>query len=267
MLKSLFNIIFLLAGLAITNWSCQANGKKELVKLQFVANGCFGSEQNELTITEDKGITKARLTINDTGIYTADISREQLQRAYAFTDELKKVEVETGCTLHINIKVRTSNGTIEKEDINCEWDGYETLKGDLFEGQGIGNKVTYEEMPNNRAVVLPAFSFRNGDYDFYFDVKQVTDLCGKRIQTDKELAWMYKSIKQEVNHETGSYNVNNHSWLLSLFTPRIINYKTKEDGKSLLIRCSQYPSHNCTYHVITQIGDTVRLTNSKYGDI
>jgi hypothetical protein len=72
------------------------------------------------------------------------------------------------------------------------------------------------------------------NYDFYFNVEQVTLWCDKMMKSKDGLEPMYGSIKQEVNHESGAYLVDNHSWLMTLFTPRIMNVSTREEGKLLL---------------------------------
>ena len=49
-----------------------------------------------------------------------------------------------------------------------------------------------------------------------------------------------------------------------MFTPRIVNVNTKEEGKSLLIRLNDTLTADRTYFVITPQNDTTKIFDSRH---
>ena len=240
------------------NISCTNLKKDEIAKIEFHSFGCFGSQYSELSLTDVAGITSADLSIDGKSPYRAIVTQQGIKSFYDFVDELKSVNTDGHCTTDQSCVVYSRNGTIKKKHIDCQWHGVDYLIGSLFPGQGIGKIVRYEEKKNDPTINFD-FRIRKGNYDLYFSVPQITAWCEKMMKTKDNLEPMYKSIKQEVNHETADYLADNHSWIMALFTPRIINVKTKEEGKSFLVKNLDTLTGNRIYYVITLRNDTVRL--------
>jgi hypothetical protein len=263
-MKHYINKLLLIGLLIGTNLSCNHLKKHEIARIEYSSFGDFGSEESELILFETEGLTKARLEIKGDTVYIADVNQSGLDYFYSFLKELRSLKTQTSgyCTTDLSCTVYTRNETTKRTQINCQWTGFEYLKGILFKGQGVGKTFGYNEKNSDSSIVLD-FSIRYGNYDFYFNVKQVSLWCDKMMNSKDGLKQMYKSIKQEVNHEPGSYLVNNHSWLMTLFTPRILNVNTKEEGKSLLIRLNDTLTADKTYFVITPQNDTIRIYDSR----
>jgi hypothetical protein len=256
-----FNKLLLILIIIVTNFSCSHLKKHEIAEIHFEAFGDFGSEQSELTLFKIDAVTKAKLEIKNGRTYIADVNQQGLDSFYGFVNELRSLKKGGHCTTDVSCMVYTRNDTIERTQINCKWNGFEYLKGALFKGQGIGKIMRYEEKMND-PTINSDFSIRYGNYDLYFNVQKVRLWCDKMIDSNDGLQSWYKNIKQEVNREPANYGVDNHSWLMTLFTPRIVNVNTKEEGKSLLVRQNDTLATDRTYFIITPQNDTIKLFDS-----
>ncbi len=262
-MKHFITKLFPIGLLIGTNLSCNHLKKHEIARIEYNLFGDFGSEKSELLLFEKDGSTKARLEIKGDTVYIADVNQSGLDYFYSFLKELRYLKKQTGyCTTDLSCTAYTRNETIKRTQIDCNWNEFEYLKGILFKGQHIGKTFRYDEKISDSTIDLD-FSIRYGNYDFYFNVKQVTLWCDKMMNSKDGLEPWYKSIKQEVNRVPANYGVDNHSWLMTLFTPRIVNVNTKEEGKSLLIRLNDTLTADRTYFVITPQNDTIRILDSR----
>jgi hypothetical protein len=253
-------LIGLLIGMSLC---CNHLKKHEIAKIEYRLFGDFGSEESDLLLFDKEGSTTASLKIKGGKTYIADVNQTRLDYFYSFIKELRSLEKQTGyCTTDLSCTAFTRNETITKTQIDCNWNGFEYLKGVLFQGQGIGKIFRYEEKISD-SPIDSNFSLRYGNYDFYLNVTQVTSWCDKMMNSKDGLEPMYKSIKREVNQDSGAYYVDNHSWLMTMFTPRIVNVNTKEEGKSLLIRLNDTLTADRTYFVITPQNDTTKIFDSR----
>ena len=255
--------LFLIGLLIVTNLSCNHLKEHEIARIEYRLFGDFGSEESDLLLLEKDGTTTARLEIKGGTTYSADVNQRGIDYFNTFLEDLRSLKKQTGyCTTDLSCTAYTGNETIKRTQIDCQWNGFEYLKGILFQGQGIGKIFRYEEKISD-STINSNFAIRYNNYSFYFNVNQVTVWCDKMMNAKDGLEPMYKSIKQEVNHEAGDYLVDNHSWLMTLFTPKIVNVNTKEQGKSLLIRLNDTLTADRTYFVITPQNDTVRIFDSR----
>jgi hypothetical protein len=262
-MKHYITKLFLIGLLIVTNLSCNHLKKNEIARIEYRWFGDFGSEESDLLLFEKDGLTKARLKIKRGKTYVADVNQPGLDYLYSFLNDLKSLKKQTGyCTTDLSCTAYTRNEMISRTQIDCQWKGFEYLKGILFQGQGIGKIFRYEEKISD-STIDSNFSLRYGNYDFYFNVKQVTSWCDEMMNSKDGLEPMYNSIKREVNQDSGAYYVDNHSWLMTMFTPRIVNVYTKEEGKSLLIRLNDTLTADKTYFVITPQNDTIKIFDSR----
>ena len=118
----------------------------------------------------------------------------------------------------------------------------------------------YKEVPQDPSIKSD-FRIIYDDYKLYFDKKKISSYCDSIVKLNDNRKKQYLNIKREVNHLTNFLFIDNDFIILTTFRPRIINKKTQELGKSLLI---QFYKDECgdvraKFYVVTKNGEQVRL--------
>jgi hypothetical protein len=118
----------------------------------------------------------------------------------------------------------------------------------------------YKEVMQD-STIQSKFRIIYDDYKLYFDSKTISNYCDSIIKLGDERKEQFINIKQEVNNQTHTLYFTNDEIILKTFRPKIINQKTKETGKSLLI--ASYKNYcgvdKKLFFIITPASDTVLI--------
>jgi hypothetical protein len=118
----------------------------------------------------------------------------------------------------------------------------------------------YKEVPQDSSLKSD-FRIIYNDYKLYFDKKEISAYCDSIIKLNDDRTKQCLNIKREVNHLTNILYSDNDFIILTTFRPKIINKRTKEYGKSLII---QFYKDECddvraNFYVATKNGERVKL--------
>ena len=140
-------------------------------------------------------------------------------------------------------------------------------KGDNFDNSYTAT-LNYKEVVNDTTICSNFFLVVN-DYKIYFDPKKIVPYCDSIIKTlrsdyDRENTKPYYENlrKRALNKKTNLRYFTEEPELIEKFNFKIINQKTKEKPKSILIEYYKTEfSGGKNFFVLTLKGDTVGLFN------
>ena len=127
------NIISVFAYFLLLN-SCKNYDNDQIAIVKFSLEGDFGQEYSNFSLFKLDGKIKAKLETNgnENGSVLITIDSSTLKKFDGFLLGFKKIGSSGYCTSIINCKVKTEEETIDKTNIDCNWNGFEDLKEDIF---------------------------------------------------------------------------------------------------------------------------------------
>jgi hypothetical protein len=144
---------------------------------------------------------------------------------------------------------------------------YIDLKGtsdDNFDNS-FTTTCVYKKFKNDTGINSAFYLTKNG-YRLYFDSKKIASYCDSMISTltsdyDKDVNKpRYESLKRRVLMKTDTIGINDESELILNFTCKIIDEKTNEKPKSILVEFYRTEfSGGKNFFILTNKNDTVEL--------
>jgi len=122
----------------------------------------------------------------------------------------------------------------------------------------------YETIKNNTSVNSDCF-FVEGDFKLYFNKDEIISYCDSIIQHLKSNDWdndvikpPYEELKKFALHKNSTYSIDKMQELILNLNSKIVNQKTKEIPKSILVEFYKTEfSAGKNFYVITNKSDTV----------
>lgn len=174
------------------------------------------------------------------------------------------VEVKQfGDTLRLEIEKR--GDTLIKHYIDLKSTDLKGMYADEFDGS-YNAACTYQEVKND-ASVNSNFYVTEGDYQLYFSQKKVAAYCDSVIKGLTSTGYKgliekpyYENLKRRALNKTDTFYSNQTVELLQNFDCKIVNQKTKDKPKLVLIELYRTEfSGGKNLYIITGNGDTVKL--------
>lgn len=113
---------------------CQGSlrGPRQIAKLNYRLESCFGYMKYDLIIVEKDSSTI--VTVYNRGMKSLSqvLDKKKLERFQKFVSELKAIENGGECTTTEYYVLSYSGEKIIKKDGNCAWEGFSKMYNDIF---------------------------------------------------------------------------------------------------------------------------------------